>query len=74
MWAFEENYNDHETKEAFLKRMNIDKSYILLGFQNVLPEKTASWIGQFMSLAHQSGYKCIPLPFAFGYMPYEYDK
>lgn len=74
VWAFGVNVLDKETKEKFLKRMEITSPYILLGFQNAYPESTKAWLDDFVPLAKKNGYTCIPLPFAFGYFNYPYDK
>lgn len=74
MWAFETNYDDTEIEEDFLTRMHIKKPYLLLGFQYAYPEKSQKWLEKFVTMAHHAGFQCLPLPFAFGYMPFDYDQ
>lgn len=73
MWAFNTNYPLADDKENFLKNLNIDSPYILLGFQNAYVKKTKKWLDEFITIAHKERYQCIPLPFSFGYITADYD-
>lgn len=68
VFAFNENVNDLPTRDYIKQKFNLPDKYILLAIRRGR-SVTPTWVESFEQVCSDNGYKCIGLPFPYGYSP-----
>ena len=68
VFAFNENVSNLPTRDEIKSKFNLPEKYILLAIRRGR-SVTPAWVESFEQVCSDNGFKCIGLPFPYGYSP-----